>query len=159
MGFREFLNKNKPAAVAVALGLAGVGVAAGYVLQRPSGEVASGVSHSYYTVDDGATYFAEAAGRICPFDHEGKPAYAVRVFKCSDKDKPFVGYLERVEEKTLADAKAAEMAKKPREEIESITRNHLEVKKPGEEEWVKSESPEGGAITTIQCPTAIIVLP
>jgi hypothetical protein len=159
MGLREYLNKNKPVAIGLTVGLFAVGAAAAFWLSRPSGEQAEAVARTYYTVDDGATYFADAVGRVCPFEHEGKQAVLAGVFKCTEKEAPFVGYLERVEEGVLAEARAAEAAKKPRHDIEAITAKHFEVKRPGEDEWVKANSPEGEKITTIQCPTAIIVLP
>ena len=52
-----------------------------------------GIGTSYYTIDDGATYFEESATKIPPFKHEGKDAVRAHVFKCGD-GKPFVGYLE-----------------------------------------------------------------
>ena len=67
-----------------------------------------GAGKSYYSVDDGKTFFIDDANKIPPFKHEGKDAVRAHVFKCGD-GQPFVGYLEMYaphDKKMMEDAMA-----------------------------------------------------
>src|SRR4029453_3783233 len=83
VGIRESLSRNTKTGYIVATALALVAVAAmTFALARPTGpRPPSGMA--YYSVDDGATWFADAADKPSPFDHQGKPAYRVYVWKCA----------------------------------------------------------------------------
>jgi hypothetical protein len=84
---------------------------------------------SYYSVDDGKTYFTDRADLIPPFDHNGQQAVRAYVYKCDGK--PFVGYLERFG----AEAHAAILSGKP---VDNYLRFGREIKRPGDATWVKS---------------------
>ena len=83
MGVRERLNRNPRLAaivMAVLLLVAGVAVA----LQFSDGAHAAGTASdkAFFTIDDGATWFADDAARIAPFQHDGKEAVRAYVFEC-----------------------------------------------------------------------------
>ena len=159
MGIRESLSRNPKTGYLVAAALAAVGVAAmTFALGRPTGpRPPSGLA--YYTADDGATWFADAAGKPSPFDHQGKPAYRVYVWKCPH-GKTFVSHLERLApaaKKRLDDMKArprvAQSGPSVEVEIAMLSRD-LEVKDPGTGDtgWVKPATPEGEKVTLLTCP-------
>lgn len=50
---------------------------------------------AFFTNDDGQTWFAEDAAKPTPFDHQGKPAVKVYVWRCGG-GKPFITYMERI---------------------------------------------------------------
>ena len=92
MSLRETINKNPKQTAAITSGL----IALAFILiiwQACSGG-GGGVGQSYYTIDDGATYFVEASNKIPPFKHQGKDAVRAHVFTCDGGKTQFVGYLE-----------------------------------------------------------------
>jgi hypothetical protein len=119
------------------------------------------VDRAYYTVDDGKTWFADSIERIPPFEHEGKTAVKVYVFRCGGK--PFAGYLERFTEdgqkraeKFWADTRAKAAANDGKMEIDRFGLMMLaatagEVKKPGETQWHKTSSAPP-SVTRVECP-------
>src|SRR5947207_15826357 len=56
------------------------------------------MTKSYFTTDDGKTYFEDSADKVAPFDKDGKEAVRAHVFKCG-QGAPFVGYLEKLDPK------------------------------------------------------------
>ena len=85
---------------------------------------------SYFTIDDGKTFFVDSSANIPPFEYEGQPAVHAYVFECSGKR--FVGYMERynTEVKNMLDAGKPLTAE--------MTRFGREMKKPGDSVWVKT---------------------
>jgi hypothetical protein len=51
---------------------------------------------SWYTIDDGRHWFADAMNKIVPFEHEGKQAYRCFVWTCDGGTTEFVSHLERL---------------------------------------------------------------
>jgi hypothetical protein len=84
---------------------------------------------SFFTVDDGKTFFAASSDNIPPFDYKGRQAVHAYVFECNGKR--FVGYLERY----TPEAHNAILAGKRTPQIERFGR---ELKRPGDAKWVKS---------------------
>src|SRR5947207_12339964 len=59
------------------------------------------MTKSYYSTDDGKTYFEDSADHLVPFDKDGKEAVRAHVFQCGG-GAPFVGYLEKLDSKVKA---------------------------------------------------------
>jgi hypothetical protein len=100
--------------------------------------------NSYYTVDDGKTFFVANSSNIAPFDYKGKTAVAAYVFECGGER--FVGYLERY----LPDARQAILEGRgtPQHQIQG-----RELKRPGDATWVKSGDFSAVAkVTEVVCP-------
>ena len=142
MGIRQTLNDN-PVVTTSVTGV--IIVAAVFFLFRSAcsgsgdGGGAGMPSKLYFTVDDGATYFPEDAAKIPPFTHQGKTAYRVRVYKCPD-GTTFVSHLERFSEadkKRIEAAAAKPDAKGPLPPDGLMLLGNIEVKKPGDKEWLK----------------------
>lgn len=160
MGVRENINQHpKRAAGAVAvvvLGILGFGA-----LQNRSSAVSLS-SQAYFSDDDGRTFFRDDAARVGPFDRGGKEAVAAHVFAGAD-GKPFVGYLERaispqaraeIEQarRTLMERASKHAVPMPDSDaMEQIARN-LEVKRPGDKEWVAATDPKAGAVYAVTAP-------
>jgi hypothetical protein len=111
----------------------------------------SGAPRAYYTDDDGATYFADAADKVTPFDHNGKQAVLAHVFSCDGGSNKFVGWLERFSPE--GKKKQAEFAKNPAATPE-ILAMLKEVKPPktGDKDWVNVATTRAAQIQTPRCP-------
>lgn len=156
MTLRERLNQN-PGATAAGVGvLVLLAVVVAFITNRPAGGggAPAPAGNEFFSVDDGKTWFTDDASKIPPFDHQGKPAYRARVFRCSH-GKDFVSHLERYSE---ADKKRLEDAidnEEPGSAEFAVAFDALEVKKPGGKEWVKvgpNPSARAGAVRTPKCP-------
>lgn len=152
VGLRQKLNEN-PAVTAAITGV--FMLAATFLFYRTScsdsGGRSAGLSKSYFTIDDGKTYFADDTAKLPPFDHQGKPAYRVRLFKCKD-GTIFVSHLERysdsVKKKIEAERQKTGISLNP-----TILGN-MELKKPGDAEWVSMSAGQAKYLAILQpkCP-------
>ena len=90
---REKINKNPTQTAAITA--AAIVLALVFIIwQACGGGGGSGVGRSYYSIDDGKTFFVEASNKIPPFKHEGRDAVRAHVFTCDGGKTKFVGYLE-----------------------------------------------------------------
>lgn len=156
VGLRQRLNDNPPLAAGVAGGCVLIAVVV-YFLARPGGMGAdkpAGITKEFFSVDDGRTWFPDDAGKLPPFDHQGKPAYRVRVFRCSH-GKEFVSHLERYADADLKRMKALIDDEKTRSMEFIQLESGFEAKKPGAKGWVKvgqQVSARTDAIRAPKCP-------
>jgi hypothetical protein len=140
VAIRDKLNDNPAATGGVVAACVAIAL---LVILRPAcsspggaGGTNPGVTQEFFTVDDGQTWFAADAGKIPPFDHQGKPAHRAHVYRCGN-GKPFVVFLERYAEadrrrlEELLDGKEANSM----EALKLLTQ--VEVKKPGAKDWVR----------------------
>jgi hypothetical protein len=155
VGIRETLNRNPGITTGVTAGIIVIAlIIIGWQLTSSGGPKIP--SEAYYTIDDGATWFADDIQKIPPFDKDGKPAYRAHVFKCSD-GKEFVSHLERYTpeaKKKLEEARAKGDQADPAV-YEEVTITGIEVKKPGTGDtgWVKQSDYEKAAkIASPVCP-------
>jgi hypothetical protein len=140
MAIREALNKNKTAAIAVCIVLAGALIGVRY--WTASNEIPAPLTRAYYSDDDGKTYFVDDSAKVCPFDHNGKPAVKAVVFQCGD-GKPFVAYLTQFTEKDqqkILQLRALPPNPDNAKTIGSIAENSMQVKRPGDSKWVRMNS-------------------
>ena len=117
-----------------------------------------GNPRAFFTVDDGTTWFADAADLVPPFDHQGKPAVQAFVFRCDD-GKAFVGYLQRFRPEAK---RAIEAARDPKPDgkgrvdpgaLRGAYTTGREVKRPGEATWTSAAVPiQALKATTVKCP-------
>ncbi len=148
MGIRETLNKNPSITTGVTIGIILVAIGA-IVWQMMSGRPTVGNYKSYFTVDDGKSWFEDAATKNPPFDHNGQPAYRCFVFKCGENGTPFVAYMERFTPEVLKKLEAANPSQNDPMDVES----GMELKKPGDPKWVVRSTLQGEKIANeIKCP-------
>lgn len=186
MGIRETLNRNPAIAVAAAaVVLVGAGI---YMFMFVREEAAPRYGTiSFYSDDDGASYFEASNKLIPPFDHRGKQAYLAHVYSCDDGKTTWVGYLEgwRPEAKPKLErlrAMEQELMKNPNPSVTRdkdpmylmppLVRVGMMVKKPDKpgqppNKWV-TEAEDGSTFFRVQslaCPhgdpnhTVSVVLP
>jgi hypothetical protein len=108
----------------------------------------------YYTVDDGSTTYKDLESNDPPFSKDGQEAVRAFVYKCANA-KPWVAYLERytpTAQQMIAEARKSNIAVSKTAEF--LGKHNVEVKKPGDAEWVKlSDNPDKvRKILYITCP-------
>jgi hypothetical protein len=103
---------------------------------------------NYYTTDDSspaaalAAMFKDDSTKIPPFDHNGKPAYRAYVFTADGGRTKWIAYLERLSDegqKRMNDINSGKAGNDPgmiAQAKEAVLRTQMEIKKPGETEWV-----------------------
>jgi hypothetical protein len=101
--------------------------------------------NSCYSVDDGKSYFS-APYRVPPFDYHGKPAYRAMVYTFHDDKPPFVAYLMRFTPQAKAQLEAS--PPDPANSLSLTALVGLEVKRPGETNWVPALDPANPNQTT-----------
>jgi hypothetical protein len=160
MGIRETL-KEKPSV--------GIAIAAIFVLLTAVITVArfwptktADLSQSYYSDDDGQTWFADSAFRVPPFDHNGKTAFGAQIFSYADGKKQFCAYLVQYtpDAKKKMEAALADAARKGEApgsitlyQDRTFTKNGLRVKKPGAgNSWMSYGDPKANEVFTIKSP-------
>jgi hypothetical protein len=158
MGLRESMNNHKGAtAGAITVLVLIVAAVAAWQLTGSSSSGASGTAGKlYFTTDDGATTFTAPANRLPPFDHNGKPAVRAVMYSSDGGKTKFIGYLERYSEAALQQIEAAKQAAKPGGKmVMSAPRMNaavIEVKKPGDKDWVDKSSAAGVAVMKVAAP-------
>ena len=148
MSIRDTFKRRPGVAAAVAIGLF---VAAGAVLVvwANTRREPQRVTRVFYSTADGNTFFADDVNRIYPFDHNGKPAYRAYVYRCGKGD-PFVSYLARYTD--AAHARLTQLSGTSTDpdaaaELAQLRSTGVEVKRPGDTEWVPLFSAAGEEIT------------
>ena len=133
MSLRETINKNPKQTTALTAGI--IGLAFIVILWQACGGGGGGPGKSYYTIDDGKTFFEDDSTKIPPFKKDGKDAVRAHVFQCPG-GQPFVGYLEMYspqDKKMMEDAIAG---KAPPAAYAGYTGQAM-VKKPGPgQQWI-----------------------
>lgn len=118
---------------------------------------------TFFSDDDGQTWFIDEESHLPPFDHNGKTAYRAVLYRCGS-GKPFVAFLGKYSDAQFA--RMAEMKKQiadrdSGEDPERLfTSIPMDVKKPGDSKWVVGLAPKVGTydgrayekITTVVCP-------
>lgn len=146
MGLRDRINQNQGLA-ALTVGAVVVIAISMIVVQVLAGRrgISTNAPDSYFTTDDGRTFFAASSENWAPFDHEGKQAIAAQVFECDGKR--FVGYLERY---TSEARKTLLSQKHTSPELETYGK---ELKRPGDTNWIKASDLKAVAkLTDVKCP-------
>jgi hypothetical protein len=92
MTIREKLQ-DKKIGTPIAAGMALFAVLLATYVLWPARKLISDPYTTYYSDDDGQTYFKDSIYKLAPFDHDGKTASIAVVI--DDGNHVFVGYLER----------------------------------------------------------------
>jgi hypothetical protein len=130
IGAREWLNEHPKVAIGggVVIAVLAIGL---IVVQVMAGrhKYPDGPPESYFTDDDGKTFFAATSTNVPPFDHNGRQAVNAYVFQCDGQK--FVGYMERFTPQfhdfVVAHGRTAE-----------ANRYGRELKRPGDAKWLQS---------------------
>lgn len=124
-------------------------------------EKQANLSQTFFTDDDGKTWYTDSAYLLPPLDHNGTTAVFAEVFSYDGGSKQFCAYLAKY---------TPEAQRKLRESIgDAVKQGHspasaglfhdpffmknaLMVKKPGSDKWVNQSDPAANEITSIQTP-------
>ncbi len=157
MSVREAINRHQTLAGGIALVIAIIALY--FTFRSASSSNYSGIATaSFYSADDGKSWFKDDLDKIPPFDHDGKQAVRAHVYRCQDTGKEFVGYLEKFspEGKSSLEKLTAENALGDSATVSAIYELHVQAKKPGQGEWVKLNSPQGQDLRIVKCDDASI---
>lgn len=157
MSIREVLNRNPAITALLAVILIGAALYIVYVTNKEPA-MPKMQTKSFYSIDDGRTYFEEKMGMRAPFMRDGKEAVKVHLFTCDGGNTQFVGYLEKYSDDFISkySAPATQTAggggfgPAPGTGPEEVFARM--VKKPGEGEWRKWASMEGQEVVKLTCP-------
>lgn len=157
MGVRDAMNRHSGITAVTAAAIVALVVLAG-VLQGMRPNASEGVEiperKSWYSTDDGKTWFADDVTKVPPFNKDGKQAVRAYVYRAPDGTE-FVGYLERY---TPAGKRAVEAAwsAPPEEQGEDPTlasgSDHIEIKKPGQANWIPISHPAADRVYKVISP-------
>lgn len=148
MGIRDSINNKSSVTlgIVVALVLAAIGLAI-YSVLPDSTPGAAHPDQIYYSVDDGATYFAGEKNAL-PFEKDGKPAAIAHVYK-KENGELVVAYLERLNPaaaKKLKDAGKTIATVDMTAQWAGMVATSMECKRPKEANWVSNNSTGGSVI-------------
>jgi hypothetical protein len=129
------------------------------IFQSHGRSVPSASSQTFFSVDDGKTWFADDARKIPPFDKNGKPAVRAFVYRCAD-GTTFVNHLQRFKpdaKRVLEEPSAPDPAHKGGIDLSGIKKDALasgrEVKRPGDAKWIDGGDFRAAAqILAVKCP-------
>jgi hypothetical protein len=120
------------------------------------------LAQAYYTDDDGATWFADSAYKIAPFDHNGKTAVIAQVFSYDDGSKKFCAYMSKYTddakkrlESAIADAvsKGQQPGSVALFNDRGFINSGMMVKIPGTaNQWLPFGDPRAGAVFSVHSP-------
>jgi hypothetical protein len=118
---------------------------------------------TYYTTDNGASWFALKTDEFPPFNSDGKEAVRVHVFTCPD-GKEFAGYLEKYTPEAkaiLAELKTFKTTgvQPDMGRIQEATMRGKLVKAIDGKEWLNSIDPRSRDVSSVKCPDGTAALP
>lgn len=164
MGLRNAIQGKPIAGIAIAVVLL---LVSGLILARTYWpQKRAKLSQTFYTDDDGATWFADSAYLVPPFDHNGKTAVFAEVFSYDNGSKKLCAYETEYTpraKKRLEDALAE--AQKNDQPPASVSLFHdrtfmtegMQVKRPGSTKWVSMADPQANSLCSVQSPDGSVV--
>jgi len=151
MSIRATIDRHKRTSTIVAIVVA-IGAIGLIIWQRSPSRPNTEITGSYYTTDDGASWFVDDFDKVVPFDHNGSPAYRLMFYKCGDNGTPTPVFMERYPD--AVGKKLSAMLAMPPEQRDGAQMmdigNRVEVKRPGEAKWYSILSPQGQKIFNVQ---------
>jgi hypothetical protein len=165
MYIRSALNEKKQLSVAAASVL--LLVAAGCLAYQFWPQKKANLAATYFTDDDGNTWFKESSYHIAPFDHDGKTAVIAKIYNYDNGSKEFCAYLAEYTpegkkrlEAALADAQAKGL---PPNSVD-LFHDHdfivsaMRVKLPGaSNHWIAYSDPRANQVFSIHSPDGSVV--
>jgi hypothetical protein len=154
VGVREALNRNPKLACGIAAGALLATLI--YLLltreREDTAAVPAGQARAFFTTDDGKTWFTDEVRKVPPFSKDGKEAVRVYVYKCPD-GKQFAAWLERYTPPSKKQLEAMQArAENAPPDLVPFGAPEVEIKPPGQSNWIKSSDPRAAAIMTPKCP-------
>jgi hypothetical protein len=156
MGVIAAIQERPRATIGVLVAIIAVAIVMAFASAKKEHHNVDVPSGAWFTTDDGKTLFTEHAGKLPPFDHDGKPAYRAYVYTCDGGQTRFVAFLERYTPDARRTLEEQRQSKMPPElgVIDRLMTQGREVKRPGEATWVNSADPKAKSIRKPVCPGA-----
>jgi hypothetical protein len=152
MSVREAINNKKKVGVGVTILFFAAAAAILVYTQLPAHRIKG--DKTYFTDDDGQTWFLDSVYQPSPFEHDGKTAVRAMIYSYDNGGKTFCAYLMRytTQAKKRLDDAIAEAIKEGKSagSIELFTDRELnttgvEVKLPGPgHSWILRSTSDGG---------------
>lgn len=129
MSIRSLMNTNPALTIVVVAAVVGATVWIGVGSALPP----TIKNETYFTADDGKTWFADKVTTVTPYTKDGKEVVRAYVYKCND-GKPFVAYLTRQNPSAATDTSgnALKGGSSPHQAIGVM---NMEFKRPGDASW------------------------
>jgi hypothetical protein len=128
LGIRETINQKSAVSVTLIICVIIAGVVV--IALELRGNNGKPPAESFFTTDDGKTWFVDSSSQLAPFDHDGVPAVRCYVFKCNSGK--FAGLLEKYNDATRAHLVWMAQQVPPKVVLDPPP---IMVKKPGEQDW------------------------
>jgi hypothetical protein len=157
VAIREIINRH------AWLATAGVVIVTGFATfmvlrtsRNPASAAPGASGMSFYTIDDGATWFPDRTDLLPPFKKDGKDAVRAYVYRGPDGVE-FVSHLERYTaeaRRTLATFSNLPPEQQSLEDPSSLSGglDGIEVKRPTDKAWVRASQPGGQQIMQPRSP-------
>ncbi len=109
---------------------------------------------AWYSDDDGKTWFDDDAERIPPFDHHGRPAVRLHLFRCDSGGSPFVGYLQKLPDEAFESFRAKGVDPSTVDDDELAEVAGWVVRAAGQADWVNSQRAWADycGVVEVRCP-------
>lgn len=154
MSFREDINKKPGVFIGVSAAVVVLAIIwLTYSLRGNKPTTTVVTTKSFFSDDDGKTFYVDDVTNIPPYEHNGKKAYRARVYEVKGSTQRFVGYLEGYDEKSKKHIE--EEIQKGQTPALAMQGVDILVKKPGPGKWVKvgsMVSPEAVHVVTVTSP-------
>ena len=153
MGIRETLNQNPRLTTGLTIGI--IVIVLGFLAWQiwggtPTGGSGGTASKRWFSDDDGKTYFADDYKKVGPIQHNGKEAVEAVVYKCDGK--AFVNHLIRYTPEGKKKMEGILNGKGPADpSVVGGIDTDIEVKSPGDKEWIKATSPRAIDVRKPKC--------
>ena len=142
VGVRGWINQKQSAgAIVGVLLLAGAALA---IFRETRPETPPLKVETYFSDDDGKTWFSDGVSNLPPYDHNGKQA--VRCFVFEHNGQPFVAYLEKYSDTLRSKIQNSNGA------TDSDLMFGTLVKRPGDPYWIPTSDPRSQLIIKPRAP-------
>lgn len=107
----------------------------------------------YFTDDGARSWYVDSNTNIPPYQHNGRPAVGVALYRTEKNSTPFCGYLFRFPMSVQTQLNNMAPAQRVFAAYSSITSAQMEVCSPGSNgPWVTVSTPAANKVMTIQSP-------
>jgi hypothetical protein len=164
MGIRNAIQGKPIAGISIAVVLLTV---SGLILARQYWpQKKAKLSETFFTDDDGNSWYADSTFLVPPLDHNGKTAVFAQVYSYDNGTKEFCAYESKYTPKAKKRLEAAlAEAQKNNQPPSSVSLYHdrtfisqgMLVKAPGSTNWVPMADPQANSICSIHSPDGTAV--
>lgn len=152
MSIRKTLNQNPAITTVIVLALLAIAIAI-VVSYAFRGRGQGMPKSAFYSTDDGATTFVDAADKLVPFDHNGAQAVRAYKYKCGNGPE-MIAFLERWSPEAKKAIEAAPKGVEPDQKLHRLMMLGRELRNPKDPhgKWINMTDPRYFDMQTPRCP-------